>query len=145
MGKLLSWNRFCAITKKKIVLPARTSFWAEIFWSYASGYYPTFGSLALFDLSNGRFSKKSIFTDCSVLTDFCYYLHLPLKCLSFEFFWGKSFLKKWYSSWCYNRCFIHVITELKWIYYFDCTNAANKNCVEFCMKEVFKCRERRMM
>ena len=28
---------------------------------------------------------------------------------------------------------------------FRFTNAANKNCVEFCMKEVFKCRERRMM
>jgi hypothetical protein len=28
-----------------------------------------------------------------------------------------------------------------WIY----TNVANKNCVKFCMKEVFKCRERRMM
>ena len=33
----------------------------------------------------------------------------------------------------------------KWIYYFDCTNVANENCDEFCMKEVFKCRGRRMM
>jgi hypothetical protein len=43
-----------------------------------------------------------------------------------------------------------VILELKlnpkgWIYYLACTNVANKNCVKFCMKEVFKCRERRMM
>ena len=45
----------------------------------------------------------------------------------------------------FNRCFVYVETEPKWIYYFDCTNAANKNCVEFCMKGVFKCRERRMM
>jgi hypothetical protein len=32
-----------------------------------------------------------------------------------------------------------------WIYYLAYTNIANKNCVKFCMKEVFKCRERRMM
>jgi hypothetical protein len=31
------------------------------------------------------------------------------------------------------------------IYYLAYTNVANENCVEFCMKEVFKCRERRMM
>ena len=30
-------------------------------------------------------------------------------------------------------------------YYYYCTNAANENCDEFCVKEVFKCRERRMM
>ena len=44
---------------------------------------------------------------------------------------------------------IYVILELKlnqkWIYYLAYTNVANKNCVKFCMKEVFKCRERRMM
>jgi hypothetical protein len=33
----------------------------------------------------------------------------------------------------------------KWIYYLAYTNVANENCVKFCMKEVFKCRERRMM
>jgi hypothetical protein len=43
-----------------------------------------------------------------------------------------------------------VILKLKlnqkgWIYYHAYTNVANKNCVKFCMKEVFKCRERRMM
>jgi hypothetical protein len=32
-----------------------------------------------------------------------------------------------------------------WIYYLAYTNVANKNCVKFSMKEVFKCRERRMM
>ena len=36
-------------------------------------------------------------------------------------------------------------TWTNWIYYFDCTNIANENCVKFCMKEVFKCRERRMI
>jgi hypothetical protein len=44
---------------------------------------------------------------------------------------------------------IYVILELKlnqkWIYYLAKTNVANENCVKFCMKEVFKCRERRMM
>ena len=36
---------------------------------------------------------------------------------------------------CFNRWFVYVETEPKWIDYFDCTNAANENCVEFCMKE----------
>jgi hypothetical protein len=44
---------------------------------------------------------------------------------------------------------IGVVLELKldqkWIYYHAYTNIANKNYVKFCMKEVFKCRERRMM
>ena len=29
-------------------------------------------------------------------------------------------------------------------YYFEYTNVANEDCVKFCMKEVFKCRERMM-
>jgi hypothetical protein len=33
----------------------------------------------------------------------------------------------------------------KWIYYLAYTNIANENYVKFCIKEVFKCRERRMM
>jgi hypothetical protein len=33
----------------------------------------------------------------------------------------------------------------KWIYYLAYANVANENCVKFCMKEVFSCRERRMM
>jgi hypothetical protein len=44
---------------------------------------------------------------------------------------------------------IDVVLELKlnhkWIYYLAYTNIANENCVKFCIKEVFKCRERRMM
>ena len=36
-------------------------------------------------------------------------------------------------------------TELSGFDYYYCTNAANENCDEFCVKEVFKCRERRMM
>jgi hypothetical protein len=33
----------------------------------------------------------------------------------------------------------------KWIYYLAYTNVANEYCVKLCMKEVFKCMERRMM
>jgi hypothetical protein len=42
-----------------------------------------------------------------------------------------------------------VVFELKlnqkWIYYLAYTNVANENCVKFCMKEVFKCRERKII
>jgi hypothetical protein len=44
---------------------------------------------------------------------------------------------------------IAIVLELKqnqkWIYYLPYTNVAYENSVKFCMKEVFKCRERRMM
>jgi hypothetical protein len=38
----------------------------------------TFISLTLFDLSNRKPLKNSAFVSCSVLTDFCQYLCLPL-------------------------------------------------------------------
>jgi hypothetical protein len=41
-----------------------------------------------------------------------------------------------YLSWNWTK---------EWIYYLAYTNVANKNCVKFCVKEVFKCRDRRMM
>jgi hypothetical protein len=41
-----------------------------------------------------------------------------------------------YFSWNWTK---------EWIYYLAYTNVANKNYVKFCMKEVLKCRERRMM
>jgi hypothetical protein len=41
-----------------------------------------------------------------------------------------------YLSWNWTK---------EWIYYLAYTSVAHKNCVKFCMKEVFKCRERRMM
>jgi hypothetical protein len=48
-----------------------------------------------------------------------------------------------------DNVLISVVLELKlnqqWIYYLAYTNVASKNCVKSCMKEVFKCRERRMM
>jgi hypothetical protein len=97
-------------------------------------------------LRNRRFSKKSIFTCCSVLTDFCHYLHLPLNLFLFEFFWSEELLKEVATV---DNFLFDVLLELKlnqkWIYYLGYTNVANENCVKFCMKEVFKCRERRMM
>ena len=38
--------------------------------------------------------KKSVFANCSVLTDFCHYLHLPLTLLLFDFFWGKALFEE---------------------------------------------------
>jgi hypothetical protein len=46
---------------------------------------------------------------------------------------------------CYYVLYLSWNWTKEWIYYLACTNIANKNCVKFCMKEVFKCRERRMM
>jgi hypothetical protein len=124
----------------------RIVYWSAIFCAHARCYYLTFGSFSLFDLSNKRFSKKSIFTCCSVLTDFCHYLHLPLNLFLFEFFWSEELLKKVATV---ANVLMDVLLELKlnqkWIYYLAYTNVANENCVKFCMKEVFKCRERRMM
>jgi hypothetical protein len=68
--------------------------WSAISCAHALGYYLTFISFALFDLSNRRFSKKLIFTCCSVLTDFCHYLHLPLDLFLFEYFWSRNFWEK---------------------------------------------------
>jgi hypothetical protein len=114
--------------------------------AHAPGYYLTFISFALFDLSNRTFSKKSIFTCCSVLTDFCHYLHLPLNLFLFEFFWSEEFLKEVATV---ANVSIDVVLELKlnqkWIYYLAYANVANENCVKFYIKEVFKCRERRVM
>jgi hypothetical protein len=41
---------------------------------------------AIFDLSNRNPSKKSIFVNCSILTDFCHYLCLPLNRFFFSSF-----------------------------------------------------------
>jgi hypothetical protein len=102
-------------------------FWSAISCAYASGYLQTFNSFALFDLSNRKPSKKSIFISCSVLTDFCHYLCLPLDRFLFEFFWSKDFWESWYSS----ICFICGVFELKskpkeLIYYYAYANVANR-------------------
>jgi hypothetical protein len=62
------------------------SFPSEISCALALGYFQTFISFALSDLSNIRPSKKSIFVSYFVLTDFCHYLCLPLDRFLFSSF-----------------------------------------------------------
>ena len=81
--ELLSWKQIMCCHEINSCSQPERHCELNFFWAYASCYYLTFVSSAFFDLSNIRFSKKLIFTDYSVLTDFCYYLHLPLQCLSF--------------------------------------------------------------
>jgi hypothetical protein len=88
-------------------------FWSEIYCEHTPGYFWTSISFALFDLSNRRSSRKSIFTSCSILTDFCHYLCLPLDRFLFEFFWSRNFWESCYSSLCFNRCYTWVETEPK--------------------------------
>jgi hypothetical protein len=54
------------------------SFGPAISCAYAPGYIQTFISRTLFYLSNRKSLKNSAFVSCSVLTDFCQYLCLPL-------------------------------------------------------------------
>jgi hypothetical protein len=54
------------------------SFGPAISCAYAPGYIKTFISWTLFNLSNIKPYKNSTFVSCSVLTDFCQYLCLPL-------------------------------------------------------------------
>jgi hypothetical protein len=89
------------------------SFWSAIACAHAPGCCLTFISFALFDLSNRRFSKKSIFTSCSILTDFYHYLCLPLDLFLFEFFWLQNFWESCYSSLCFNGWCAWVETEPK--------------------------------
>jgi hypothetical protein len=54
------------------------SFGPVVSCAYAPGYMQTFVSGTFFDLSNRKSLKNSTFVSCSVLTDFCQYLCLPL-------------------------------------------------------------------
>ena len=84
--------------------------------------------------------------NCSVLTDFCHYLHLPLIFLLFEFFWGKELYEEVVTvAYVLIDALLMLDLNPSGFCYFNCTNVANEYCVEFYMKEVFKCRERRMM
>jgi hypothetical protein len=91
----------------------RMPFWSAISCAHALGCSLTSISFALFNLSNKRFSKKSIFTSCSVLIDFYHYLRLPLDLFLFEFFWSRNFWESFYSSLCFNGCYTWVETEPK--------------------------------
>jgi hypothetical protein len=77
------------------------SFGPDISCAYAPGYIQTFISWTLFDLSNRKPLKNSTFVSCSVLTDFCQYLCLPLDRFLFRFFWSGNFWGSCYSSICF--------------------------------------------
>ena len=94
-------------------------------------------------MSNRRFSNNLIFTCCSVLTDFCHYLRLPLDLFPFDVLLFKELYKQVVAvANVLNGCYTCVETEPKWFYYFDYTNVANEQCVKFCMKRVFECRRK---
>jgi hypothetical protein len=112
LGKLLSWNRFLRWTVN-IHENSQNIFLICDFFAHVPGCFLTFITFALFDLSNRRFSKKLIFTSCSVSTDFCHYLCLPLDLFLFEFFWSRNFWESCYSSLCFNGCYTWVETEPK--------------------------------
>jgi hypothetical protein len=97
LGKLLSWNRFRCCTVK-IRENSQNIFLTCDFLCIFPRLYPNFISFTLFYLSNRKSSKKSIFVSCSVLTDFCHYLCLPLDRFLFEFFWSRNFWGSCYSS-----------------------------------------------
>jgi hypothetical protein len=55
--------------------------------AHAPGYFQTFISFALFDLSNKRSSKKLIFVSCSILIDsatICVYFSITFFLSSFD-------------------------------------------------------------
>jgi hypothetical protein len=126
LGKLLSWNRFRRFAVK-IREKSQNIYWSAIFFAHAPGYYLTFASFALFDLSNRRSSEKSIFTSCSVLIDsaticICFLISFFLSSSDHGIFW-ESF----YSSLCVNMCCTWVETKPKrWIYYRAYTDVANR-------------------
>jgi hypothetical protein len=110
----------------------RISFWPEISCAYAPGYIQTFISLALFDLSNRRSSKKSTFVSCSVLIDFCHYLCLPL-----DRFLLSSFDHGTFGEVSTVVCALYVVF-LSWnlnqkglIHYYVYANVANRIVLSF--------------
>jgi hypothetical protein len=121
-------------------------FWSAISCAHAPGYCLTFISFAFFDLSNRRFSKKNWSLPAVLFWQISVNIYI---CLSISFFLSSFDHRAFDEVSTVALVLICVILELKlnqkWIYYLTYTNVANENCVEFCMKEVFKCRERRMM
>jgi hypothetical protein len=131
----------CCLPKNSY-LPARTSDCLAIFCALAPHYYATFISFALFHLSNRRSSKKSFFLYCSVLTDFCQLLHLPLNPTLLLFLYEERALKEVVTV-ANVLMVVRLVLKLDQIRFIiiDYTNVANEDCVKFCMKEVFKYRE----
>jgi hypothetical protein len=124
----------------------RTLFWSAISCAHVPCFYVTFISFAFFNLSNRRFSKKNwslpVVLFWQIFATICI-------CLLISFFLSYFDHGTFEEVATVADMLICVVLELKlnqkWIYYLAYTNVANKNCVKFCMKEVFKCRERRMM
>ena len=82
-------SRFLRLTKNLITLSqSMITLWKK--WTPSLGCYVIFISRPLFDLSYRSTSKNFIFTACSVLTDFCLYLHLPLNLFLFYSFRGEE-------------------------------------------------------
>jgi hypothetical protein len=105
---MMIWMHVCILNFQNLgCYILRTSFWSVISCTHAPGCCLTFISFALSDLSNRRFSKKSIFTCCSVLIDFCHYLRLPLDLFLFEFFWSQNFWESCYNSLFFNGCYLN--------------------------------------
>jgi hypothetical protein len=145
LGKLLSWNRFLRCTVK-IRENSQSIFLIFDFLCICPDYIQTFIRFALFDLSNRRSSKKLTFVSCSVLTDFCHYLCLPLDRFLFEFFWSRDFWGSCYSIIFFICGFFELKPEPKGlIYYYVYANITNRIVWSFVWKEVFKCRDWRMM
>jgi hypothetical protein len=85
-GDVAVLKQISVLHRKNFVKILRISFGPEISCAYAPGYFQTFISYTLFDLSNIKTSKNSTFVSCSILIDFCRYLCLPLYRFLFEFF-----------------------------------------------------------
>jgi hypothetical protein len=113
-----------------------------MFCNYAPCYWITFVSSALFDLSSITPSKKIIFDYWSVLTDFCHVLHLLHMLHIFEFFRGKIFGRGSYNIQFLNKVLDMCIywKQVGLIIFFNALMLL-MNCVEFCLKEVWKCRK----
>ena len=145
--ELLSWKQILCCHEKNSCSQKERYFELNVFLTYSSVIYITFVSSAFFDLSNRRFSKKNrslrtvLFWQISVILYLC--LYNPF---FFSSFGGKSFFKSCYSSICYLGCFpLHVKLNQSWSIILSILMLLMRIVFEFCMKQVFKCRERRVM
>jgi hypothetical protein len=131
-GEVAVLKQISVLHRKKLVKILIIYFWPAISCAYAPGYIQTFISFTLFDLSNRKPSKKLTFVSCSVLTDFCHYLCLPLDRFLFEFFWSRNFWGSCYSSTCFICGGFELKPEQKrLIRYYAYTNVANRIVLSF--------------
>ena len=82
--------------------------------------------------------EKWVSTCWSVLKDFYHYLHLLLIDSPLGSFWEIELFEGIATVACvFNESFAVFILKPK-VYYLECTNVANEDCVKFCMKEIFQ-------